>query len=333
MAGSFASPARHRLRILRRGCAVLLAVATALARPRFSASRAKSRPPTSRNLLLFPPGSSADSAGDSRPCYVATAPFFTTNLTRPRKSHPLRAAGPRKWKFARSPVPNTASRSRGVLLTKRRASLLSARLSPAECASASPCTRSHPPPFRAALTSRPRPRSPCNPLAGHSLREPRTSGAGCPIVHEPPLRIGNFLLARRHARPSASMQADHRRPKPRVAPRHPRLWSRLTAAHEPSSPHGGPPQQGAPHEFRSRELLTTTVVSSWLFLILFSFVAIIRHTDSPANSVPALLWLAILCRASLMLAALLFSASKTTTLSFSRLLSAIPSSIFLFSRS
>ena len=77
-------------------------------------------------------------------------------------------------------------------------------------------------------------------------------------------------------------------------------------------------------EFRSRELLTTTVVFILVVLILFSF-AISPTTEESREFGPGLLWLAILFAASLMLQPCFLREQANDTLSSLRLPSAIPS--------
>ncbi|HEV3420762.1 MAG TPA: heme exporter protein CcmB [Candidatus Acidoferrum sp.] len=81
-------------------------------------------------------------------------------------------------------------------------------------------------------------------------------------------------------------------------------------------------------EFRSRELLTTTVVFILVVLILFSF-AISPTTDESREFGPGLLWLAILFAASLMLQPCFLREQNNDTLSSLRLAVSDPFSIFL----
>jgi len=81
-------------------------------------------------------------------------------------------------------------------------------------------------------------------------------------------------------------------------------------------------------EFRSRELLTTTVVFILVVLILFSF-AISPTTDESREFGPGLLWLAILFAASLMLQPCFLREQSNDTLSSLRLAVSDPFSIFL----
>lgn len=81
-------------------------------------------------------------------------------------------------------------------------------------------------------------------------------------------------------------------------------------------------------EFRSRELLTTTVVFILVVLILFSF-AINPTTDESREFGPGLLWLAILFAASLMLQPCFLREQTNDTLSSLRLAVNDPFSIFL----
>jgi heme exporter protein B len=81
-------------------------------------------------------------------------------------------------------------------------------------------------------------------------------------------------------------------------------------------------------EFRSRELLTTTVVFILVILILFSF-AISPTTEGSREFGPGLLWLAILFAASLMLQPCFLREQSNDTLSSLRLAVSDPFSIFL----
>ena len=81
-------------------------------------------------------------------------------------------------------------------------------------------------------------------------------------------------------------------------------------------------------EFRSRELLTTTVVFILVVLILFSF-AISPTTEESREFGPGLLWLAILFAASLMLQPCFLREQSNDTLSSLRLAVTDPFSIFL----
>ena len=81
-------------------------------------------------------------------------------------------------------------------------------------------------------------------------------------------------------------------------------------------------------EFRSRELLTTTVVFILVVLILFSF-AISPTTEESREFGPGLLWLAILFAASLMLQRCFLREQSNDTLSSLRLAVSDPFSIFL----
>jgi heme exporter protein B len=81
-------------------------------------------------------------------------------------------------------------------------------------------------------------------------------------------------------------------------------------------------------EFRSRELLTTTVVLILVVLILFSF-AISPTTEESREFGPGLLWLAILFAASLMLQPCFLREQTNDTLSSLRLAVSDPFSIFL----
>jgi heme exporter protein B len=81
-------------------------------------------------------------------------------------------------------------------------------------------------------------------------------------------------------------------------------------------------------EFRSRELLTTTVVFILVVLILFSFAINPTAEESRAFG-PGLLWLAILFAASLMLQPCFLREQSSDTLSALRLAVSDPFSIFL----
>jgi heme exporter protein B len=81
-------------------------------------------------------------------------------------------------------------------------------------------------------------------------------------------------------------------------------------------------------EFRSRELLTTTIVFILVVLILFSF-AISPTTEESREFGPGLLWLAILFAASLMLQPCFLREQSNDTLSSLRLAVTDPFSIFL----
>ena len=81
-------------------------------------------------------------------------------------------------------------------------------------------------------------------------------------------------------------------------------------------------------EFRSRELLTTTVVFILVVLILFSF-AISPTTEESREFGPGLLWLAILFAASLMLQPCFLREQANDTLSSLRLAVSDPFAIFL----
>ncbi len=81
-------------------------------------------------------------------------------------------------------------------------------------------------------------------------------------------------------------------------------------------------------EFRSRELLATTVVFIMVVLILFSF-AISPTTEESREFGPGLLWLAILFAASLMLQPCFLREQTNDTLSSLRLAVSDPFSIFL----
>src|SRR5579871_6329109 len=81
-------------------------------------------------------------------------------------------------------------------------------------------------------------------------------------------------------------------------------------------------------EFRSRELLTTTVVFILIVLILFSF-AISPSTEESRDFGPGLLWLAILFAASLMLQPCFLREQANDTLSSLRLAVSDPFAIFL----
>jgi heme exporter protein B len=81
-------------------------------------------------------------------------------------------------------------------------------------------------------------------------------------------------------------------------------------------------------EFRSRELLTTTVVFILVVLILFSF-AISPTTEESREFGPGLLWLGILFAASLMLQPCFLREQQNDTLSSLRLAVGDPFAIFL----
>ena len=81
-------------------------------------------------------------------------------------------------------------------------------------------------------------------------------------------------------------------------------------------------------EFRSRELLTTTVVFILLVVVLFSFTFDPSYTESRRFG-PGLLWLAFLFAASLMLQPCFLRAQSNDTLSALRLSVADPFAIFL----
>jgi heme exporter protein B len=81
-------------------------------------------------------------------------------------------------------------------------------------------------------------------------------------------------------------------------------------------------------EFRSRELLTTTVVFILVVLILFSFAINPTAEESRAFG-PGLLWLAILFAASLMLQPCFLREQSSDTLSALRLAVSDPFAIFL----
>lgn len=81
-------------------------------------------------------------------------------------------------------------------------------------------------------------------------------------------------------------------------------------------------------EFRSRELLTTTIVFILVVLILFSF-AISPTAEESREFAPGLLWLAILFAASLMLQPCFLREQINDTLSSLRLAVTDPFSIFL----
>src|SRR5271168_1662314 len=81
-------------------------------------------------------------------------------------------------------------------------------------------------------------------------------------------------------------------------------------------------------EFRSKELLTTTVVFILVVLILFSF-AINPSAEESREFGPGLLWLAILFAASLMLQPCFLREQTNDTLSSLRLAVSDPFAIFL----
>src|SRR5258707_2090794 len=81
-------------------------------------------------------------------------------------------------------------------------------------------------------------------------------------------------------------------------------------------------------EFRSRELLTTTVVFILMIIVLFSFTFDPSSAESRRFG-PGLLWLAFLFAASLMLQPCFLREQTNDTLSALRLSVADPSAIFL----
>jgi heme exporter protein B len=81
-------------------------------------------------------------------------------------------------------------------------------------------------------------------------------------------------------------------------------------------------------EFRSRELLTTTVVFILLVMVLFSFTFDPTYTESRRFG-PGLLWLAFLFAASLMLQPCFLREQNNDTLSALRLSVSDPFAIFL----
>jgi heme exporter protein B len=81
-------------------------------------------------------------------------------------------------------------------------------------------------------------------------------------------------------------------------------------------------------EFRSRELLTTTVVFILMVIVLFSFTFDPTYTESRRFG-PGLLWLAFLFAASLMLQPCFLREQNNDTLSALRLSVADPFAIFL----
>jgi heme exporter protein B len=81
-------------------------------------------------------------------------------------------------------------------------------------------------------------------------------------------------------------------------------------------------------EFRSRELLTTTVVFILMVIVLFSFTFDPTYTESRRFG-PGLLWLAFLFAASLMLQPCFLREQNNDTLSALRLTVSDPFSIFL----
>jgi len=81
-------------------------------------------------------------------------------------------------------------------------------------------------------------------------------------------------------------------------------------------------------EFRSRELLTTTVVFILMVIVLFSFTFDPTYTESRRFG-PGLLWLAFLFAASLMLQPCFLREQNNDTLSGLRLTVADPFAIFL----
>src|SRR5947209_2117908 len=81
-------------------------------------------------------------------------------------------------------------------------------------------------------------------------------------------------------------------------------------------------------EFRSRELLTTTVVFILIVIVLFSFT-FEPTSDESRRFGPGLLWLAFLFAASLMLQACFLREQNNDTLSALRLSVSDPFAIFL----
>src|SRR6202022_1363309 len=81
-------------------------------------------------------------------------------------------------------------------------------------------------------------------------------------------------------------------------------------------------------EFRSRELLTTTVVFILMVIVLFSFTFDPTYTESRRFG-PGLLWLAFLFAASLMLQPCFLREQNNDTLSALRLSVADPFAIFV----
>jgi heme exporter protein B len=81
-------------------------------------------------------------------------------------------------------------------------------------------------------------------------------------------------------------------------------------------------------EFRSRELLTTTVVFILMVIVLFSFTFDPSYTESRRFG-PGLLWLAFLFAASLMLQPCFLREQTNDTLSALRLSVSDPFAIFL----
>src|ERR1700680_3793330 len=81
-------------------------------------------------------------------------------------------------------------------------------------------------------------------------------------------------------------------------------------------------------EFRSRELLSTTVVFILIVMVLFSFTFDPTYTESRRFG-PGLLWLAFLFAASLMLQACFLREQNNDTLSALRLAVSDPFAIFL----
>src|SRR5258707_13763793 len=81
-------------------------------------------------------------------------------------------------------------------------------------------------------------------------------------------------------------------------------------------------------EFRSRELLTTTIVFILIVIVLFSFTFDPTASESRRFG-PGLLWLAFLFAASLMLQPCFLREQTNVTLSALRLAVSVPFSIFL----
>src|SRR5208337_3509539 len=169
---------------------------------------------------------------------------------------------------------------------------------------------------RHAPAHRHRPRAHPSPLRPASRR----------ARHRP--RPSRYHLARQLS-PPPRRRHPHRRPQyRRSCPRHPHLWERLTAAMSLLSNTAVLLNKELRTEFRSRELLTTTVVFILVVLILFSF-AISPTIEESREFGPGLLWLAILFAASLMLQPCFLREQSNDTLSSLRLAVSDPFSIFL----
>src|SRR5262249_11357159 len=145
--------------------------------------------------------------------------------------------------------------------------------------------------------------------------------------YEPSRRIGNLGVG--HARRAPRRRQCYLRHQDRCfVSRNSYLWERLTAAMSLLSNTAVLLSKELRTEFRSRELLTTTVVFILVVLILFSF-AISPTSEESREFGPGLLWLAILFAASLMLQPCFLREQNNDTLSSLRLAVSDPFSIFL----